>query len=133
MINVHFYSSLFDIKIKQLRSNVFYDFKLRCHQVLSDAEKRRQYDLYGPEVASSGSSGRRGRSGFYEHDPSHGFESDMTAEEIFNMFFGGGFPSQTVYVRRGGGDPTGRFRSSAHSHRTYHSHQSAESREVNCV
>ena len=54
----------------------------------------------------------------------------MTAEEIFNMFFGGGFPSQTVYVRRGGGDPTGRFRSSAHSHRTYHSHQSAESREV---
>ena len=70
------------------------------------------------------------RSGFYEYDPSHGFESDMTAEEIFNMFFGGGFPSQTVYVRRGGGDPTGRFRSSAHSHRTYHSHQSAESREV---
>jgi len=101
-----------------------------AYAVLSDAEKRRQYDLYGPEVASSGSSGRRGRSGFYEHDPSHGFESDMTAEEIFNMFFGGGFPSQTVYVRRGGGDPTGRFRSSAHSHRTYHSHQSAESREA---
>ena len=70
------------------------------------------------------------RSGFYEHDPSHGFESDMTAEEIFNMFFGGGFPSQTVYMRRGTGDPTGRFRTSAHSHRTYHSHQSAESREV---
>ena len=32
----------------------------------------------------------RGRHGFYEHDPTHGFESDMTAEEIFNMFFGGG-------------------------------------------
>ena len=26
------------------------------------------------------------RSGFYEYDPSHGVESDMTAEEIFNMF-----------------------------------------------
>ena len=73
------------------------------------------------------------RSGFYEYDPSHGFESDMTAEEIFNMFFGGGFPSQTVYVRRGGGDPTSRFRNSAHSHRTYHSHHSTESREVNIV
>merc|ERR1712136_290485 len=60
-----------------------------AYAVLSDAEKRKQYDLYGPEVASSGSSGRRG-----------------------------------------GGDPTGRFRSSAHSHRTYHSHQSAESREA---
>ena len=98
-------------------------------QVLSDPEKKRQYDLYGP-MESQPSRPNRGRHGFYEHDPSHGFESDMTAEEIFNMFFGGGFPSQTVYVRRGGGDPTGRFRSSAHSHRTYHSHQSAESREV---
>jgi len=99
--------------------------------VLSDAEKRRQYDLYGPEVvSSSGTSARRGRSGFYEHDPSHGFESDMTAEEIFNMFFGGGFPSQTVYVRRGQTDPTGRFRTSAQSNRTYHSHQSTESREA---
>lgn len=24
----------------------------------------------------------------------------MSAEEIFNMFFGGGFPSSTIYVRR---------------------------------
>ncbi len=68
--------------------------------VLSDSEKRRQYDLYGPEVAANGGvSGHRrhrGRGGFYEYDPTHGFEADMTAEEIFNMFFGGGFPSQTV-------------------------------------
>ena len=26
----------------------------------------------------------------------------MTAEEIFNMFFGGGMPGSNVYVRRGG-------------------------------
>ena len=57
----------------------------------------------------------------------------MTAEEIFNMFFGGGFPSQTVYVRRGAGDQTGRFRTSAHSHRTYHSRETAEGREVKLV
>lgn len=55
--------------------------------VLSDTEKRRQYDLYGP-TGPQQSSGRT-RSGFYEYDPSHGFEADMTAEEIFNMFFGG--------------------------------------------
>ena len=76
---------------------------------MSDSEKRRQYDLYGPEVSNGGGGGggsshrRRGRNGFYEFDPTHGFEADMTAEEIFNMFFGGGFPSQTVYAR-GGGD-----------------------------
>lgn len=29
--------------------------------------------------------------------------ADITAEELFNMFFGGGFPQQNVYVRRGGG------------------------------
>lgn len=33
---------------------------------------------------------------------SRGFEADITAEELFNMFFGGGFPQQNVYVRRGG-------------------------------
>ena len=26
--------------------------------------------------------------------------ADISAEEIFNMFFGGGFPSSTIYVRR---------------------------------
>lgn len=78
--------------------------------VLSDPEKRRQYDLYGPLENQGGRNA--GRRGFHEHDPSHGFESDMTAEEIFNMFFGGGFPSQSVYVRRG--------RTSAHFQRHYH-------------
>jgi len=44
------------------------------------------------------------------------------------MFFGGGFPGQTVYVRRGV-DPTGRFRQSAHHQRQYH--QTQENREAN--
>jgi DnaJ homolog subfamily B member 12 len=38
----------------------------------------------------------------YEYSYSRGFEADVTAEELFNMFFGGGFPNQNVYVRRGG-------------------------------
>ena len=56
-------------------------------QVLSDPEKKRQYDLHGP-MESQNSRPSRGRHGFYEQDPTHGFESDMSAEEIFNMFFG---------------------------------------------
>ena len=38
----------------------------------------------------------------------------MTAEEIFNMFFGGGFPTHTV--NRGGM----RFRQQAHFQRHFH-------------
>jgi len=75
-----------------------------AYAVLSTPEKRRQYDLYGDEDSSGPSRSRRGRqNGFYEYeDPSHGFQGDMTAEEIFNMFFGGGMPGSSVYVRRGG-------------------------------
>ena len=60
----------------------------------------------------------------------HEFEADMSAEEIFNMFFGGGFPSQTVYMRRGGGGMGGMHRGQrgAQQHRTFHHHQ--ETREV---
>ena len=28
--------------------------------------------------------------------------ADVTAEELFNMFFGGGMPSQNIYMRRNG-------------------------------
>ena len=72
-----------------------------AYAVLSDAEKKRQYDLYGDEEPVR--SRRSHHHGFYEYeDPSHGFQADMTAEEIFNMFFGGGMPGSSVYVRRGG-------------------------------
>merc|ERR1719232_2284107 len=92
--------------------------------VLSDPEKKRQYDLYGPmDSQPTGRPSRgRGHHGFYEYDPTHGFESDMTAEEIFNMFFGGGFPSQSVYVRRG--------RASTHFQRHYHTHNTGEQHTV---
>jgi len=76
-----------------------------AYAVLSDEGKKRQYDLYGSdEDQAARSSGRRSqRGGFHEYeDPSHGFQGDMTAEEIFNMFFGGGMPGSSVYVRRGG-------------------------------
>ncbi|KAF6208656.1 hypothetical protein GE061_017114 [Apolygus lucorum] len=65
--------------------------------ILTDVEKRKQYDMYGNDEER------------LRHTHSHsaesytrGFESDVTAEEFFNMFFGGAFPgSANVYVRRG--------------------------------
>ncbi|XP_023245707.1 dnaJ homolog subfamily B member 12-like [Copidosoma floridanum] len=68
-------------------------------KILMDPEKRKQYDLYGSEEE---------RLSTTRHSHSHynysrgGFEADVTAEELFNMFFGG-FPQQEFYVRRGGG------------------------------
>ena len=57
-----------------------------AYAVLSDAEKKRQYDLYGDEEPVR--SRRSHHQSFYEYgDPSHGVQADMTAEEIFNMFF----------------------------------------------
>jgi len=77
--------------------------------ILSDAEKRKQYDLYGADSPQSPSSSHRQN----QYSYTRGFESEMTAEDLFNMFFGGGFPSGTVYTS-GGGRRTRYY---------YHSHQ----------
>ncbi|XP_044737623.1 dnaJ homolog subfamily B member 14 [Chrysoperla carnea] len=67
--------------------------------VLTDPEKRKQYDLFGSEASNMPN---RASSQSASQHYSRGFEADITAEELFNMFFGGGFPQQNVYVRRGG-------------------------------
>lgn len=59
-----------------------------AYAVLSNADKRRQYDLTGGEEPSSPSHSHG--AGFDFH---RGFEADITPEDLFNMFFGGGFPS----------------------------------------
>lgn len=83
--------------------------------VLTDVEKRKHYDLYGPEeVAHQSRSGGR-----TTHEYQRGYEAEMTAEELFNMFFGGGYPSSRVYVRRGD-----RWENAAtHRQRGHHHHQ----------
>ncbi|XP_038220940.1 dnaJ homolog subfamily B member 14-like [Zerene cesonia] len=68
--------------------------------VLTDPEKRKQYDLRGEEPAHAPHTHHQ----YY----ARGFESDLTAEELFNMFFGatafsGGGP--TVYTRRRAREP----------------------------
>uniref|UniRef100_A0A914ZH61 J domain-containing protein n=2 Tax=Parascaris TaxID=6254 RepID=A0A914ZH61_PARUN len=70
-----------------------------AYAVLTNKEKRAQYDLYGTE-------GPRRRSSadgdFYEYDYGRGFEAEFTPEEIFNMFFGGGYPAGHLNRRHRG-------------------------------
>ncbi|XP_037542662.1 dnaJ homolog subfamily B member 12a [Nematolebias whitei] len=62
-----------------------------AYAVLSNTDKRRQYDQYGEERTHP----NRNR----QH---HDFEADISPEDLFNMFFGGGFPSSNVHVYRNG-------------------------------
>uniref|UniRef100_U5EXV9 J domain-containing protein n=1 Tax=Corethrella appendiculata TaxID=1370023 RepID=U5EXV9_9DIPT len=61
--------------------------------VLTDPQKRKAYDLYGSEQITSNyrSKSSSHNASSYEYAYSRGFESDVTAEELFNIFFGGGF------------------------------------------
>lgn len=85
--------------------------------ILTDAEKRKSYDLYGSDDQHSINRAGHQRTS-YQYGYSRGFEADVTAEELFNMFFGGGaFPTQNVYSSR---------------HRRFH-RQPQEEREVEIV
>jgi DnaJ homolog subfamily B member 12 len=70
--------------------------------VLTDPEKRKSYDLYGKdEQQFARRSNSFNQGGFRQHEYAYarGFESEFTAEELFNMFFGGGFPQQAAQTR----------------------------------
>uniref|UniRef100_A0AAY4AR28 DnaJ homolog subfamily B member 14 n=1 Tax=Denticeps clupeoides TaxID=299321 RepID=A0AAY4AR28_9TELE len=71
-----------------------------AYAVLSNPDKRRQYDVTGGEEPSSPGHGH-GNFDFHR-----GFEADITPEDLFNMFFGGGFPScesdSHLTIKRGG-------------------------------
>lgn len=70
--------------------------------------------MYGSEEQQNISRGGGG-GGYSRYTYSRGFEADVTAEELFNIFFGGGaFPTQNVYTNR---------------HRRFH-RQTQEEREV---
>ncbi|XP_022046672.1 dnaJ homolog subfamily B member 12b [Acanthochromis polyacanthus] len=63
-----------------------------AYAVLSNDNKRKQYDQYGDE--------RRHPS---RHSPDNGnFEPDISPEDLFNMFFGGGYPSSNAHVYTNG-------------------------------
>uniref|UniRef100_A0A8C2BEK1 DnaJ heat shock protein family (Hsp40) member B12a n=1 Tax=Cyprinus carpio TaxID=7962 RepID=A0A8C2BEK1_CYPCA len=64
-----------------------------AYAILSNPEKRRQYDVYGEEKAHP----------THRHRTYHrNFEADISPEDLFNMFFGGGFPTSNVHVYSNG-------------------------------
>ena len=58
-----------------------------AYAVLSNPEKRKQYDQFGDDKNQAA------RHGHGHRDFHRGFEADISPEDLFNMFFGGGFPS----------------------------------------
>ncbi|XP_064551251.1 dnaJ homolog subfamily B member 12 [Drosophila montana] len=69
--------------------------------VLTDVEKRKNYDLYGINESQSGHGNRAGHHGHGQHYNDYGgFQADISPEELFNMFFNGGFSQQNVYMRQ---------------------------------
>lgn len=71
----------------------------RAFQVLSDSEKKAKYDRFGGDpdsrfTPSAGPSGASPFSGFSARPAGGGgpmFEEEISPEELFNRFFGGGF------------------------------------------
>ncbi|XP_013838783.1 dnaJ homolog subfamily B member 12 isoform X3 [Phacochoerus africanus] len=67
-----------------------------AYAVLSNPEKRKQYDQFGDDKSQAA------RQGHGHGDFHRGFEADISPEDLFNMFFGGGFPSSNVHVYSNG-------------------------------
>ncbi|XP_060941520.1 dnaJ homolog subfamily C member 18 [Limanda limanda] len=69
-----------------------------AYAVLSNPEKRQQYDQYGDQSAASApqpsSHSRHGHYRSFNRD----FEADISPEELFNIFFGGRFPTGNIHV-----------------------------------
>ncbi|KAF7247238.1 hypothetical protein EYD10_06693 [Varanus komodoensis] len=63
-----------------------------AYAVLSNPEKRKQYDQFGDAKVSPT------RHGHGPTDFNRGFEADISPEDLFNMFFGGGFPSSKPMI-----------------------------------
>lgn len=67
----------------------------KAFSVLSDSDSREKYDQYGVDGLNPDINIRRRR----EADP---FDNEFDAQELFNMFFGGGFPQRNMRVFRNG-------------------------------
>ncbi|XP_054839128.1 dnaJ homolog subfamily B member 12 isoform X2 [Eublepharis macularius] len=83
-----------------------------AYAVLSNPEKRKQYDQFGDAKVSPT------RHGHGPADFNRGFEADISPEDLFNMFFGGGFPSSNVHVYS-----NGRMRYTYHQRQDRREHQ----------
>lgn len=65
-----------------------------AYAVLSNPEKRQQYDQYGDQPAAFSAPEHSSRSRPAHYRTFHrDFEADISPEELFNIFFGGRFPT----------------------------------------
>lgn len=62
----------------------------KAFQVLSDPQKRAAFDQHGSDPESRFSGMSSGRSPGFSPAPFTSFEGEVSPEELFNMFFGGG-------------------------------------------
>lgn len=112
-----------------------------------DPEKRKQYDMYGPEEERMQNA--HSRQGHTHYNYTRGFEgkkvgirnmyqlrklkyffsADITAEELFNMFFGVSFAQQDFYMRR----PGGRWSNGVRQQDAQHSHSQVEQNGIDTV
>ncbi|KAK3555811.1 hypothetical protein QTP86_029060 [Hemibagrus guttatus] len=72
-----------------------------AYAVLSNPEKRQQYDQYGEQSAAetAGHSSAQPRYAHTHQRTFHrDFEADISPEELFNIFFGGRFPTGNIHV-----------------------------------
>ncbi|XP_077133895.1 dnaJ homolog subfamily B member 14 [Ranitomeya variabilis] len=88
-----------------------------AYAVLGNPEKRKQYDLTGSDEHVH-SNHRNGGSDYHR-----GFEADITPEDLFNMFFGGGFPSGNVRTFS-----NGRTTCNHHQHQHHSGHEREDER-----
>ncbi|XP_071508928.1 dnaJ homolog subfamily B member 12-like [Diadema antillarum] len=77
----------------------------KAFAVLSDKEKRKKYDMYGDESQNERQMNRHSHRHHYYNNgwyyETRGFDDDdISPEDIFNMFFNGGFPSSHVRRRQ---------------------------------
>ncbi|KAJ8405439.1 hypothetical protein AAFF_G00319120 [Aldrovandia affinis] len=71
----------------------------KAYAILSNTEKRQQYDQFGDEMPAESPSHPAGPSHpGYHRNFYRDFEADISAEELFNIFFGGRFPAGNVHV-----------------------------------
>ncbi|XP_071952882.1 dnaJ homolog subfamily B member 12-like [Antedon mediterranea] len=89
----------------------------KAFAVLRDPEKRKKYDLYGEETQNVSRRTRHSHNGFY-YD-SRGFDEDFSPDDLFNMFFGGGFPNGNVRVYSNGRHYERHTRRTGHSDTQY--------------
>ncbi|KAL6098582.1 dnajc18 [Pungitius sinensis] len=70
-----------------------------AYAVLSNPEKRQQYDQYGDQSAAPNAPQHSAHSRHGYHRNFHrDFEADISPEELFNIFFGGRFPTGNIHV-----------------------------------